>query len=135
MPNKSTQTSISSGVPFKITFLDFPESDSVWLAIQKRVEKLEHFFNRIIRCEVNISCPHRHRHANRLFHVQIHIYIPGEDVIVNRNPSQNEAHQDVYVAIRDSFNAAERILHDRVQILRHQTKFHEPKPEPEKDLF
>jgi cold shock CspA family protein len=116
-------------IPFQITFQDFPESDAVWIATQKRIEKLERFFSRIIRCEVVISCPHRHRHSDRLYHVQIHIVIPGDDVIVNRSPLQNEAHRDVYVAIRDSFNAAERILQDRIRIIRNQTKHHEPPAE------
>ncbi len=113
-------------IPFQITFLDFPESDAVWVAIQNRVEKLEHFYDRIVRCEVTVACPHRHRKMNRLYHVQIHLSIPGEDVYVNRNPSKNEAHRDIYVAIRDTFNAAERILQDKVRIVRHKVKFHEP---------
>jgi hypothetical protein len=55
-----------SMIPFQITFLDFPKSDAVWMAAQKRIEKLELFFYRIIRFEVVISCPHRHRHADRV---------------------------------------------------------------------
>ena len=112
-------------IPFQITFLDFPESDAIWIAVQNRIEKLEHFFSQIIRCEVVISCPHRHRHADRLYHVQIHIIMPGGDVIANRNPPKNEAHRDIYVSIRDAFNAAERILQDRIRIVRHKIKFHE----------
>jgi ribosomal subunit interface protein len=108
--------------PFQITFLDFPESDAVWLAVQKRIERLEHFFKRIIRCEVVLSCPHRHRHADRLFHVQIRIFIPGEDIIVKRNHPKDEAHRDIYVAIRDAFDAAERILKDQVRKARHEVK-------------
>lgn len=112
-------------IPFQITFLDFPESDAVWIAAQKRIEKLEHFFNRIIRCEVVISCPHRRRHSGRLYHVQIHIVMLRDDIIVNRNSPLNEAHRDVYVAIRDAFNAAERILEDKVRKVRHKVKLHE----------
>lgn len=112
-------------MPFQITFLDFPESDAIWMAAQERIEKLEHFFNRVIRCEVVISCPHRHRHTDRLYHVQIRVVMPGEDVIINRNSPQDEAHRDVYVAIRDAFNAAERILEDKIRKVRHKVKFHE----------
>ena len=112
-------------IPFQISFLDFPESDAVWIAVQNRIEKIEQFFDRIIRCEVTISCPHRHRHTDRLYHIQIRLFIPGDDVVVNRNPSKNEAHRDIYVAIRDAFNAAERILRERVRILRNEVKHHE----------
>ncbi len=118
-------------VPFQITFLDFQESDSVWLAVQKRIEKLEHFFDRIVRCEVAISLPHRHRHADRLFHIQIHIYLPGDDIIITRKPVQNEAHRDVYVAIRDSFNAAERLLREKIRIVRHNSRHNAEPHQPE----
>lgn len=118
-------------IPFQITFLDFAESDAVWLAIQNRIEKLEHFFDRIERCEVAISLPHRHRTRARLFHLQIRIFFPGNDIIITHNPSKNEAHRDVYVAIRDSFNAAERLLREKAKLLRgrakaHQTIAHQP---------
>ena len=111
--------------PFQITFLDFAESDPVWLAVQKRIEKLEQFFDRIVRCEVAISSPHRHRHTDRLYHIQIHIFLPGDDIIITRKPVKNEAHRDIYVAIRDSFNAAERLLREKVRIIRDKSKAHQ----------
>lgn len=127
-------------IPYQITFLDFPESDSVWLAVESRIEKLEHFYDRIQRCEVTLSCPHRHRprHSDRLFQVHIHLIIPGENVNIDRSHSKNESHTDVYIAIRDSFDAAERQLQDRVDILRRNIKFHQqrtikPREEVETD--
>ncbi len=117
--------------PFQITFLDFNESDAVWLATQKRIEKLELFFERIVRVEVAISAPHRHRRFDRLYHIQIHIFLPGDDIVINRQPVDNEAHRDIYVAIRDSFNAAERLLREKGRSIRtrsrvHQTSTHHP---------
>jgi len=109
-------------IPFQITFKNVQESDAVWLAVQNRVEKLERFFDRINRCQVIITCPHKHRHADRLFQVQIHISVPRDDIFINRNVPRNEAHRDVYVAIRDAFNAAERVLQHRVDVLRGDTK-------------
>lgn len=111
--------------PFQITFLDFGESDAIWLAVQKRIEKLEQFFERIVRVEVGVSAPHRHRRFNRLYHIQIHIFLPGEDVVINRKPVNNEAHRDIYVAIRDSFNAAERLLRERRRSIQSRSKVHQ----------
>lgn len=111
--------------PFQITFLDFDESDAIWLAVQKRIEKLEHFFGRIVRVEVAISAPHRHRSSDRLYHIQIHIFLPGDDIVINRKPVQNEAHRDIYVAIRDSFNAAERLLREKARSIRDRSRAHE----------
>ena len=112
-------------IPFQITFHELSESDAVWMAVQKRIERLEHLYNRITKCEVVISCPHRHRHADRLYNIQIHIHIPRSNVVVTRNPPQREQHRDIYVAVRDAFQAAERSLLEKVRILRHEVKFHE----------
>lgn len=111
-------------IPYQITFLDFPESDAVKAAVEKKIEKIERFSDRIIRCEVTVSCPHRHRHADRLYNVRVHLLIPGDDVVINRHPSEHEEHRDIYVAIRDAFNAATRVLEDQVRKIRHQTKHH-----------
>jgi ribosomal subunit interface protein len=112
-------------IPLQITFLDFDESDAVWAAVQERVDKLEHFFDRFQRCQVTLSCPHRHRTTDRIFHVHIHLHLPKDDVIISHKDSNNEAHRDIYVAIRDSFDAAERILEKKVSKMRGHTKFHE----------
>ena len=112
--------------PFQITFLDFPESDPVWIAVQDRIEKLDRHFPRIVRCEVLLSCPHRHRHTHRLFFVQILIRTPGEEIAINKSSKQNEAHTDIFVAIRDSFDAAERRLKQHNDFLRHHVKTHRP---------
>jgi ribosomal subunit interface protein len=111
-------------IPFQITFRDFSSSDAVWVAVQNRVEKLETFFDRIVKCDVVISAPHRHRHADRLYHIQVHISIGGEDIHINREPEKDEAHTDIYVAIRDAFDAAERKLQDRIKRMRNQVKTH-----------
>ena len=116
-------------IPFQIAFVDFPESDSVWLAVQKRVEKLGHFCDRIIRCEIRLSCPHQHEGGSRLYHVHIHVALPGSDIVVSQDPSRNGAHHDIYVAIRDAFNAAERMVQDKVRIMRNEIKTRHKKSE------
>lgn len=111
-------------IPLQINFLDLDESDAVRAVVERRIEKLEHFYNKIIRAEVNISSPHRHRHSDRLYHVLIHLVLPNNDIIVNKHSDKNEAHRDIYVAVRDAFDAAERMLQDHIQILRHNVKTH-----------
>jgi ribosomal subunit interface protein len=113
-------------IPFQITFKDFAESDAVWMAIQERIERLEKMASRITRCDVVVSCNHRHRHADRLYQVQIHIHLPRKEIVINRHPSQHEAHRDIYLAVRDAFSAAERQLVDKSQVSRHETKNHAP---------
>jgi len=116
-------------VPLQIAFVGFPESDSVWSAVQKRVEKLGRFFDGIIRCEVKLLCPHQHEHGSQLYCVHILLVLPQNDVVVSQDPSRNGAHHDIYVAIRDAFDAAERMLQEKVRIMRNQTKTRHKKSE------
>jgi hypothetical protein len=43
---------------------------------------------------------------------------------VNQEGPKNQAHQDVYVAIRDAFDAAVRQVEDQAQRLRGDVKSH-----------
>ena len=51
--------------------------------------------------------------------------MPGGSVIVSRDRSADQAHEDVYVSLRDAFKAARRQLEDRVRRRRGQVKVHE----------
>ena len=54
----------------------------------------------------------RHRQGD-LYQVRLQITVPGAaDVMIDRNPSADHAHEDPYVAIRDAFAAARRRLQD-----------------------
>lgn len=117
-----------SEVPLKITFRDFDSSDAIRSAIQKRVDHLGHLFDRILNCEVVVSAPHRHHNKGKIFHVQIHLHVPGQVVHITRNPEKNLAHQDVYVALRDAFDAAERKLEDFIRVMRREVKQHKGSP-------
>jgi len=45
--------------------------------------------------------PHQHKNQGKLFNVRIDIGVPGSEIVVNR-----DQHEDVYVALRDAFDAA-----------------------------
>ena len=47
---------------------------------------------------------------------------------MNREPGLDHAHEDVYVAVRDAFDAARRRLEDYVRRRHLQVKFHEEMP-------
>jgi ribosomal subunit interface protein len=111
--------------PLQIVFRNLERSDSLEAAIKERVEKLERFSDHIIRCKVTVEAPHKHHAQGNVYHVAIHLHVPGKEILVNRDPNENHAHEDVYVAIRDAFNAASRQLEDYIRISRGKTKAHE----------
>lgn len=54
--------------------------------------------------------------------------MPGSEIVVNREPSEHHAHEDVYVAIRDAFRAARRQVQDAVRKRRRDVKTHQVPP-------
>jgi cold shock CspA family protein/ribosome-associated translation inhibitor RaiA len=79
------------------------------------VAKLEHVYDRITRCEVLVETPHRHHRKGREYHVRVRLTVPGGgELVASHDPGPDGAHEDVYVALRDTFTAVRRQLEDYV---------------------
>ena len=98
-------------VPVQITFRNTDPSEAVSADINRRIEKLSRQQGNIISCRVVVEAPLPNQRKGGLYRVRIDLGCPEGQVIVNREPdSRNQAHQDVYLAVRDAFRAAERQL-------------------------
>jgi ribosomal subunit interface protein len=102
-------------VPVQILFQNTGPSDAVAAAIRKRAEALKRFHDRIVECRVVVEQVSRHHVQGRLYEVRVDIVVPGGEIVANRSPAEDQAHEDVYVAIRDAFDAARRRLMDHVR--------------------
>jgi ribosomal subunit interface protein len=109
-------------VVLQVTFRDMARSDAVEAEIRRRAEKLEEFCDRIMSCRVTVETPAAHKHQGKLFSVHVDVKVPGEEIASTRR----HEHEDVYVAIRDAFDAVRRRLEDYVRRSRGETKRHEP---------
>jgi ribosomal subunit interface protein len=114
--------------PLQITFRNMAPSESIEAAIRERAEKLGSYCDNIISCQIVVKAPHRHQQKGGLYHVRIDIGLTGESIQVNRTPDLHRAHEDVYVAIRDAFNAARRQLQEYVSRLKGRIKPHAEAP-------
>jgi ribosomal subunit interface protein len=94
-------------VPLQITSRDFEMTDAIDAQIRKRAAKLERFTSRIISCKVLIEMPHRQKRTGKGYHVRIDITVPKDDLVIKR-----QEHIDLYAAIADAFDAAERLLEE-----------------------
>jgi ribosomal subunit interface protein len=101
--------------PLQITFRHLPPSAAIEGVIRERASWLERFFERITSCRVVVEAPHHRRQQGNLFVVRIELTVPGGELVVNRSPSEHQAHQDVYVAVHDAFDEARRILEDHAR--------------------
>ena len=112
-------------VPLQIDFQNMDRSDTVEARVRERVDKLEKFFPRIIGCRVTVVAPHRHHRKGKLYEVRIDVDVPGRHILVSHAGPKNHAHEDVYVAMRDAFDAARRQLEDHARKVRGKVKHHE----------
>jgi ribosomal subunit interface protein len=108
----------------QITFRNIDASPTVEAKVRERARELERFSDRIISCRVLIEAPKRHRQGD-LYHVRVDLKIPGKEIVVKRDPPEHHAHEDVYVAVRDCFDAVRRQLEDHVRWRRGAVKAHE----------
>jgi len=115
-------------LPLQITFRDMEPSEAVEARIRERAAKLDEYYDRIMSCRVVVEAPHRHHHQGKLFHVCVDLTVPSGELVVNREPAARHAHEDVYVAIRDAFNAAQRRLANYARRRRRDVKTHESIP-------
>jgi len=101
--------------PIRIVFRGMEPSPAVESRIQELALHLERFDQHITRCQVTVQAPHQHHHQGQLYDVRIQVRVPGRELAVSREGSQNHAHEDVYVALRDAFEAAGRRLDEYVE--------------------
>ncbi|MEQ8406972.1 MAG: ribosome-associated translation inhibitor RaiA [Gammaproteobacteria bacterium] len=95
---------------FQIVFHNIDQTDALNDAVQKRISKLERYCDQIITGRVVLDSPHNNHHKGKVYSVGLEIHTPSKEVRVNQDQHDNHAHEDLYVAIRDAFNAAERQL-------------------------
>lgn len=124
-------------------------SPAIEAHIREKAAKLNSFYDRIMGCRVSVEAPHRHHRKGKRYRVRIDITVPGGELVINRaprpvvepdlerkrtprheraenhEPSKHAAHADIYVAIRDAFDAGRRKLQDFARRQRGQIKAHE----------
>lgn len=110
--------------PPQVTFRGLEPSEALQRAVEERAYRLEHFFDTIESCQIIVESPHRRRHKGNIYHVRVRITVPGEEIVVSRDPPEHAQHEDAYLAINDAFKEAARRLEDYVRRRRGQVKQH-----------
>lgn len=115
-------------IPLQITFRNMKESDALSAVVRTKVARLERFYPHISGCRVAIEKPHQHKRLGEHYHVRIDLTVPGDELVVQRDPPLRARHEDAYVAVTDAFRAARRELQDYARRRRGDTKAHEETP-------
>ncbi len=93
---------------FQVVYHNIDQSEAISEAVQKRIGKLKRYCDHIINGRVVLDSPHNNHHKGKVYSVTLEIHTPELEVRVNQDQHDNHAHEDLYVAIRDAFNVAER---------------------------
>lgn len=97
-------------MPLRITYHGLDRTPAIEEALRDRADKLSHLFDRIQSCRVVVEAPHKSHKKGNLYQVKVDLVVPGEELVVNRDTADDHAHEDLYVVIRDAFDAMERQL-------------------------
>ncbi len=111
-------------LPLEITFRSMQPSAAVETAVREKATRLDKFYDQVMACRVTVDAPHKHHHKGNLYHVTVDVTVPNDELVVSRNAHDDHAHEDVYVAIRDAFDAMRRRLEEYSRRRRRDVKSH-----------
>ncbi|HEX9808732.1 MAG TPA: HPF/RaiA family ribosome-associated protein [Alphaproteobacteria bacterium] len=110
-------------IPVHITFRDIDPSDAVEARIRERAARLEPFADRATSLHVIVAAPHargpERSHKGRPYQFTLELMMPKGDIVIRQGGASDLAHGDVYVAMRDAFDALERRVHEHNEKLGH----------------
>lgn len=90
--------------PLQVTFQNVPRSDALEARIREDLARLERIHPRLTSCRVVVEETQKHHQQGRQFSVRIEARAPGhEDAVATMQHDE-----DVYVALRDAFDALRR---------------------------
>jgi ribosome-associated translation inhibitor RaiA len=100
-------------IPLQISFENAEPSEALRAAIRREVDRLEKYQHHIIGCRVAVVAPStKHRHGSA-YRINIWLTIPPhENIVVSHQPSDDQSHVHVEVAIKDAFAAARHQIED-----------------------
>jgi ribosomal subunit interface protein len=116
-------------LPLQVTFRNMDPSPAVEARARELAQRLDRFSSHIMSCHVIIEEPHKHQHQGKIYEVRVDLTVPQNELVVSREHPERHTHEDVYVALRDAFDAARSQLEKYERRHRQDVKHHEPNPQ------
>jgi ribosomal subunit interface protein len=110
-------------VPLEISTRLIDLTPALESELRRRVGKLERLYDRINSCRIAVERPSLHHREGGPYRVRLDITVPGHELVVNKEA------EDLNVAVRDAFQAAERQVEDFHDRRRHEVKVSEHPPQ------
>jgi ribosomal subunit interface protein len=96
----------------EVQFNGLERSEAIEAHVEEKVAKLKKRFERMTSARVVIEVPHRNparATKSKIYTVKLEIAIPSQKpILVTHERDDDHTHDDILLAIRDAFDAAER---------------------------
>jgi len=90
-------------IPLEVSTRDVTLSPQIEAELRKRADKLERHYNRITSCRIALEQPTgNHHHDGGPYRVRVDVTLPGMELVADKQA------EEIFIAIRDAFDAAER---------------------------
>jgi ribosomal subunit interface protein len=104
-------------VPLEISTRWITLSPPLEAELRKRADRLERRFDRITSCRIAVERPTgNHHQEGGPYRVRVDVTVPGSELVANKEA------EEIYAAIRDAFEAAERQVDEWAQRRRGEVK-------------
>lgn len=114
-------------VPPEIAFRDVEPREALKEEIQARITDLEKVYSRLTSCRVMVESASNGGSTER-FEVRIDMTVPGNELVVRREPPAQGPRQDVFTAVDEAFDTARRRLREFARKQRGDVKNHDLPP-------
>lgn len=103
-------------VPLEISTRRIELSPALEADLRRRAEKLDRLYDRITSCRIAVERPSFHHNEGGPYRVRLDVTVPGSELVADKQA------EDLNVAIRDAFQAAERQVEELSQRRRGEVK-------------
>ena len=112
----------------EVAFRGIPVDPAIESFVRRKVAGFDHVARRVTSCRVVLEQSHRRHRTGNLYRVRVDVTLPGREIVVERDPQDDHAHESLQVAITDAFAAARRQVEDSELVRHGRVKTHARMP-------
>jgi hypothetical protein len=98
-----------------IVFRAVPPSPTLEATIRRKSERLLRLHRGLSSCRTTVQSVPTHHNTGHAFSVRIELHIPGAELVIDKDHAPDGEHENAYVATRDAFRAAKRVLQQHLR--------------------
>ena len=103
-------------LPVQVSFRKVCNTPAIEDLIGVQTAKLDRVCDHIVGCKIAVEKPQKHQRSGNPFRIRISVTVPPEhELVVTRESSEGDLHEQLPTVIRDAFSAMRRQLRKLVE--------------------